>query len=69
MQAILLYWFAVQQQTCTLRRQKFGLLYVKFSAEFIELSLFLKAIGTGQKMAKTKAVRKNANRRRSEAKG
>ena len=40
MQAILLYWFAAQQQTGTLRRQKIGLLYVKFNAEFNELSLF-----------------------------
>ena len=39
-QAILLYWFAAQQQTSTLRRQKIGLLYVKFHAEFNELSFF-----------------------------
>ena len=30
---------------------------------------FLKATGSVQKMAKTKAVRKDANRRRSEAEG
>ena len=40
MQAILLYWFAAQQQTSTLRRQKIGLFYLKFNAEFNELSLF-----------------------------
>ena len=45
MQAILLYWFAAQytseqQQTSTLRRQKIGFCYVKFSAEFNGLSLF-----------------------------
>ena len=40
-QAIFLYWFAAQQQIGTLRRQKFGLFYVEFSAEVNELSLFL----------------------------
>ena len=34
MQAISLYWFAAQQQTSTLRRQKIGLFYAKFNAEF-----------------------------------
>ena len=38
-QAISLYWFAAQQ-TSTLSRQKIGCFYVKFSAEFNELSLF-----------------------------
>ena len=38
-QAILLYWFAVQQQTSTSRGQKFGLFYLKFSAKFNEISL------------------------------
>ena len=57
-------------QAISLSRQKFGLFFVKFSAEFNKLNLFfLKATGTGQKMAKTTVVRKNANRRRSEAKG
>ena len=37
MQAILLHWFAAQQQTSILRRQRIGLFYVKFSAEFNEL--------------------------------
>ena len=37
-QAISLYWFAVQQ-TSTFRRQTFGLFFLKFSAEFNELSL------------------------------
>ena len=69
MQAILLYWFAALQQTSTLRRQKIGSLYVKFNAEFNEIKLFLKATGSGQKMTKTGVVRKNANWRRSEAKG
>ena len=40
MQATSLYWFATQQQTNTLRWQLFGMFYVKFSAEFNELSLF-----------------------------
>ena len=35
----------------------------------INLVFFLKATGSGQKVAKTKVVRKNANWRRSEAKG
>ena len=37
-QTILLYLFAARQPTSTLRWQKFNLLYVKFSAEFNELS-------------------------------
>ena len=45
MLTILLYWFAAQytsaqQQTSTLRRQKIGFFYVKFSAEFNGLNLF-----------------------------
>ena len=40
MQAILLYWFAAQQQTSILRWQKIDLFYVKFNAEFNEVSLF-----------------------------
>ena len=53
MQAISLCWFAAQQQTNTLRRPKIGLFYVKFNAEFNELSLFfLKATGSGQKMTR-----------------
>ena len=39
MQAISLYWFAAQHQTSTFTLQKFGLFYVKFSAEPNELSL------------------------------
>ena len=39
-QAILLYWFAAQQQTSTLGWQKFAFFYAKFSAEFNEISLF-----------------------------
>ena len=46
----MLYWFAAQQQTSRSRRQKFDLFYLKFSAEFNELSLkFLKR----QEVAKT----------------
>ena len=40
MQAISLYWFAAEQQTCTLTLQIFGFFYVKFSAEFNDISLF-----------------------------
>ena len=72
MQVISLYWFAAQQQASTLRRQKTGLLYVKFNAEINELSLFFKkkkATESGQKMAKTKVVCKNDNFNRLEAKG
>ena len=70
MQAMLLCWFAAQQQTKTVRRQKFGLFYVKFNAEFNKLSLFfLKPTGTAQKMVKIKVFRKNADSRRLEAKG
>ena len=40
MKAISLYWFAAQQ-TSTLRRQKIGFFYVKFSTEFDDkLSIF-----------------------------
>ena len=38
MQVILLYWFAIQQQTSTFSWEKFSLLYLKFIAEFNELS-------------------------------
>ena len=41
MQAILLYWFAAQQQTSLFRRQEIGLFYVKCSAKFDELSFNL----------------------------
>ena len=41
MKAISLYWFAAQQRTSTLRRQKIGFFYVKFSTEFDDkLSIF-----------------------------
>ena len=41
MKVISLYWFAAQQQqqTNSFRRQKFGLFYLEFSAEFNELAL------------------------------
>ena len=62
MQTISLCWFAVLQQTSAFRRQKIGLLYGKFNAQFNELSFFfLKGTRSGQKMVKTKVVRKNAN--------
>ena len=41
MHGILLYWFAAQQQTSTLRRQKIVLFDSKFSADLNERSLFL----------------------------
>ena len=47
----MLYWFAAQQ--------KIGLFDAKFSADFNELLSFLvKTTRSGQKMAKTKVVRK-----------
>ena len=39
MQAVLLYWFAAQQQTSTSAQQKFGWFYLKFSAKLNEPSL------------------------------
>ena len=70
MQAISLYWLVAQQQTSTLRQQKIGLFNAKFSADFNDFSFFfLKATGSGQKMAKPKVVQKNTNWRRSEDKG
>ena len=70
MQAIWPYWPAAQQQTRTLRRQKLDLFYVKFNAKFHERGfLFLKVAESSQKLAKTKVGQKNANWRRSEAKG
>lgn len=70
MQAIWLDWFPAQQQTSAVRRQHIGLIDSKFSADFNKLSLFvLKAKGSGQKMAQSKVVRKNANWRRLETKG
>ena len=70
MQAISLYWFAAQLQISTLRRQQVGLFDMKFNAELNKIqSLFLKATGSSQKMTKTKVVRENDGKRRSEAKG
>ena len=40
MQAVSLYWFAVQQQTSTLWRQNIGLFDAKFSTDFNEFSIF-----------------------------
>ena len=40
MTPILLYWFAVQQQTSTPRPQNYGCFYVKLSSESNELDLF-----------------------------
>ena len=60
----------MQAKASEFRRQKISLFYVKFNAGFDELSFFfLKATGSGEKMGKAKVVRKNANWRRSEAKG
>ena len=67
MQAISLYWFAAQQQTSTLTRQKPGFFYAKLSAEFNQVSLFFWK--QQEEVAKTKIVQKNANRRHSETKG
>ena len=39
MRVILLYWSTAQKQTSTFRRQKFGLFYLEFSAEFNEVTL------------------------------
>ena len=67
MLATLLYLSAVQQQTSTLTRQNFYFFYGKFSAERHVISCFFVIVsGSGQKMAKTKVVQKNANWRRSE---
>ena len=40
MPLILLYWFAAQEQTTTLRPQSFSYFYVKFSAESNGLVFF-----------------------------
>ena len=66
MPPISLYWFAAQQQTSTVRPQKYGRFYVKFSAQSNEFVLFsLNRSGSGQKMAKTKVLRETAKWRRS----
>ena len=67
MNVISLYWIAMQQQTSTFRQQTFDLFYPEFSAELNDLSL--KVRGRGQKMSKTKTVRKNAFMCVSESKG
>ena len=58
MQPISMCWLAVQQQTSTFKRQKFGLFYLKLSAEFNGLFFILKATGSDQKIAKTELVQK-----------
>ena len=64
MQASLLYWFAAQQHTSTLKRQKSGLFHAKYSKEFNETShFFLKASEKDWKMANTKVVQENTNSR------
>ena len=66
----MLYWFAAQQQISTIKKKKIGLFDVKFSEDFNELLSFLvKTTGSGQKMAETTVVQKNANWRCAEAKG
>ena len=70
MKIVSLYWFAAQQQTIIVTRQRFGLFYPKFSVEFNELSLTgQKVRGKSQKTPKTKIVLKNAHMRVLEAKG
>ena len=69
MPSILLYWFAGHQQTSTVRPQKCGLFYVKFSAQSNGFGLSLKPAGSGQKIAKTKKPHETAQWRRSGAKG
>ena len=64
MPVISLYWFAVQQQTSTSRRQKSSSVYSKFSVEQSELTP-----GSGLKIAKTKQCSKNVNIRISRSKG
>ena len=80
-QTILLYWFAAQQRTSTHTLKKIDWYDVKFS-ELVKFSaesnkhfnLFFfsknnrKWPRSGQKMAKTKVVRKNAKRNHLEAK-
>ena len=39
LKVVSLYWFAAQQQTSTLTRQKFGLFYRKLNVKFNELIL------------------------------
>ena len=68
-QAILLCWFALQQQTSTLTWQKFVFFMRNLVQNLIQLVLFLKAMGKGQKIVKSKVVQKNANWRRSETNG
>ena len=60
-----MYWFAAQQQTSTLRRQKFHCFYVKFKVQSNEFDFFFKE---QQEVAKTKVVQQNTKWRLSEAK-
>ena len=69
MQAILLYWFAVQHQTNTLDGKYLAYFTWNSAKNGMNLVFFLKATGSGGKMANTKVVRKNTNGRHSEAKG
>ena len=70
MQAISLYWFASLLQTSTFRPRKIGLLYVKFSEKFSEISgLFSKSKRKWQKMTKSKVVQKSTNFRCSQVNG
>ena len=58
--AILLYWFAAQQQTSTSRRQKFDLFDPKFSSEFNKLILtFQEQQEIAKKWLKQKQSRKH----------
>ena len=69
MSSISLYWFAAHQETSTVRPQKCGLFYVKFSAQSNGFGLSLKPSGSGQKIAKTKVHHETAQWRRSGVKG
>ena len=58
---MLLYWFAAQQQISAIRRQKSGLFYLKFSAEF--KVLISKSNRKCPKTAKTKIIWKKTKMR------
>ena len=60
----------VQQQISYVRPKIFSLCFLKFSAKSNDFSLFFpKATRKSPNLPKTKAVQKNANRHRPEAKG
>ena len=61
MQANLLYWFALQQQTSKFKKQKFCVFYVKFSVDYHDLGSLCCKKREVEKMIATKVHRKNAN--------